>query len=128
MGLGMMYKTGASLLDFNGYSADGFGPYFGGTSVSGFSSGTYNSYSYLGLYAGPAGNGATSGTKYYIKWQRSGNTLTMQYNTSGPWSTWTNFSSGASATCSSGDSVIVGAGEAGTTENDPLRLIYVIGS
>ena len=126
IGAGMMYKNGATLLDFNGYSVDSFGPYFGGASVSGFSQGTYNSYSHLGLYPAPLGGGFTAGTKYFIKWQRSGNTLTMQYSTSGPWGGWSNFSSGASATCSSGDSVIVGAGEASTTENDPLRLLYVI--
>ena len=128
MGMGMLYKSGATLLDFNGYSADGNGPYFGGASVSGMSIGTYNSYSYLGYYAAPTGGGGTSGTKYFFKWQRSGNALTMQYNTTGPYAAWTNFSSGASATCSSGDYVIIGAGEASGTENDPLRLIYVIGN
>ena len=74
----------------------------------------------------PLGNGNTAATKYFIKWQRSGNTLTMQYSTAGPYGGWSNFSSGTSATCSSGDSVIVGAGEASGTENDPLRLLYVI--
>jgi hypothetical protein len=128
MGMGMLYKSGATLLDFNGYSADGNGPYFGGASISGMSVGTYNSYSYLGYYAAPTGGGGTSGTKYFFKWQRSGNSLTMQYNTTGPYAAWTNFSSGATATCSSGDYVIVGAGEASGTENDPLRLIYVVGN
>jgi len=126
MGIGMMYKSGATLLDFDGYSLDPTGPYFGGTSVSGFSVGTYNSYSYLGRYPAPLGSGEIAGTKYFFKWQRSGNSLTMQYSTTGPWGAWTNFGAGASATCSSGDSVIVGAGEASGTENDPLRLLYVI--
>ena len=126
IGAGMVYKSGATLLDFNGFSADPNGPYFGGASTSGLSVGTYGSYNYLGLYPMPLGNGNTAATKYFIKWQRSGNTLTMQYSTAGPYGGWSNFSSGTSATCSSGDSVIVGAGEASGTENDPLRLLYVI--
>jgi hypothetical protein len=128
MGIGMIYKSGATLLDFNGYSVDPTGPYFGGAGTSGFSVGTYNSYNYLGRYPAPNGTGELAGTKYFFKWQRSGNSLTMQYSTTGPWGGWTNFGAGASATCSSGDSVIVGAGEASGTENDPLRLLYVIGN
>jgi len=128
IGVGMVWKNGASLSDFTGSSADSAGIYWGSLNVSGFP--TNANYGFLGQYHAPiSGAGQTSvDTKYWFKWQRSGNTLTLQYATSGPSGPWTNFNTNFQATCNTSDQVIIGAGEASGGENDPLKLISVTGS
>lgn len=128
MGVGMVYKNGATLNDFTGTSNDGEGIYWGELGVSGFP--TNASYGFLGQYHAPisGGGGNTAATKHYFKWQRSGNTISIQYSTTSATGPWSNFSTNRTATIGSSDQVIIGIGEASGGENDSLRILSVTGS
>lgn len=123
IGCGMVYKNAAALSDFTGYSADGNGPYFGAINTCGIASGT--GYTYFGQYHAPLQGSGGSKPLYYFKWQRSGNALTLQYSTTSAAGPWTNFTNSSSTTCASTDQVIIGCGEASTSEDYPLTLLYI---
>lgn len=125
-GIGMVYGPNVSIDDFTGYSADGTGPYFGALNTTGFVSGY--SATFFGQYHAPITGGGAATTRYLFKWQRSGNTLTLQYSEKLPTGNWTNFNSASSVTISSGDKVICGAGEASGTEYSPLTFVSLTGS
>jgi hypothetical protein len=130
MGVGMVYGSAGTLtLDkFTGESTgDSAGNYWGGMSVTGLNPTSVGTF--LGQYHAPisGSGGSTSGTKQYFKWSRSGNTLSIQYSTSSASGPWGNFSTNQTATINSSDVVIVGIGEASSTENDPLRLLSITG-
>ena len=124
-GVGMVYRDNASLADFRSDSNDGNGLYWGNLDVSGFRNYT-PAYSFIGQYYAPihTSSEAQNTTLYYFKLQRSGNVLTLQYNTDGG-SSWTNFSTNYTATISSSNGVICGFGEASSNETNPLTLISV---
>ena len=123
MGVGMVYGSNVNLDQFTGYSSDGAGPYFGAIGTTGFANGV--GYGFFGQYHAPVtGDGAnTNNQKYYFKWARSGNTLTLQYSTTSPQGPWTNFNSSSSTTISATDKVICGCGEASNSEAEPLTFI-----
>jgi hypothetical protein len=124
MGMGIQYGPSVSPEGFTGYSADSNGPYAGGSTVSGFSSG-YNG-TWAGQYHAPiSGQGGTSQNYpgYYFKWQRSGNLVTMSYSTVSPYGPWTLNNSTGSVTVGTVDKVICNIGEASTNENAPLTFI-----
>ena len=130
MGVGMVYGSAGTLtLDkFTGEStADPGGNYWGNMDVTGLNPTSVGTF--FGQYHAPnAGNGSnTSGTKQYFKWARSGTTISLQYSTSSASGPWSNFSNVSTTTIGSSDVVIVGAGEASGTENDPLRLLSITG-
>ena len=119
-GIGMVYGPSVSHFDFNGYSADGVGPYMGALSTSGFPNGY--SASFVGQYHAPIqGQGnQTYGT--YFRWRRFGNTLTIDYSNNSMYGSWSNMST---ASCNSNDRVCVGAGEASSTEIVDLTLLSI---
>jgi hypothetical protein len=119
-GTGFVYGPTVNHTDFNGYSADGYGPYAGALNTSGFPNGY--SATFFGQYHAPIGSGGAATTGYWFKWQRSGNTLTLQYATDGPGGPWTNFTNSSSTTIASTDAVCIVVGEAGDTEVQPLRI------
>ena len=119
-GTGFVYGPTVNHTDFNGYSADGNGPYAGALNTSGFPNGY--SATFFGQYHAPIGSGGAATTGYWFKWQRSGNTLTLQYATDGPGGPWTNFTNSSSTTIASTDAVCIVVGEAGDTEVQPLRI------
>lgn len=130
MGVGMVYGNSSTLtLDkFTGESTgDSAGNYWGSMGVTGLNPTSVGTF--FGQYHAPiAGNGhTTSGTKQYFKWARSGTTISLQYSTSSASGPWSNFSNVSTTTVGSSDVVIVGAGEASGTENDPLRLLSITG-
>lgn len=119
-GTGFVYGPTVNHEDFNGYSADGYGPYCGALNTSGFPSGY--AATFFGQYHAPIANGGASTTGYWFKWERNGNTLTLQYSDVGPGGPWTNFTNSSSTTIASSDAVCIVVGEAGDTEVQPLRL------
>jgi hypothetical protein len=119
-GTGFVYGPNVNHTDFNGYSADGYGPYCGALNTSGFPNGY--SATFFGQYHAPLASGGAATTGYWFKWQRSSNTLTLQYSEAGPSGPWTNFNSSASTTIASTDAVCIVVGEAGDTQVQPLRL------
>ena len=120
-GIGMVYGPNVSIFDFTGYSVDGYGPYFGALSTSGFPSGY--SAAFFGQYHSPiAGQGAQT-TGYWFKWARTGNTLSLQYSATSSSGPWTNIL--ADVSINSTDKVIIGAGEASSNEVSDLSLISV---
>jgi hypothetical protein len=125
IGAGFVFGPNVSTDDFTGYSSDSNGPYFGGTTTSGFPNGY--SGSYFGQYHAPISGSGNSNVNYWFKWQRRVNTLTLQYSTAGPNSGWTNFNTNTTTTCSTGDKVICGIGEASDSEGAPLTFISVQG-
>jgi len=125
-GIGMVYKDNASLDDFTGdvIGGDQNGPYWGSLAYTGFGNAS-PAYSFFGQYYAPI-TGDTASTFYYFKWQRSGNTLTLQYSATSATGPWTNFNTYYTATCSTSNEVIIGAGEADSGEIKPLTLISVV--
>lgn len=122
-GVGMVYRDNASLADFRSDSSDGNGLYWGSLAVSGFRD--YSpAYGFLGQYHAPVTGGGADTSLVYFKLQRSGNVLTLQYNSDGG-SSWTNFNSNYTATINSSNGVICGFGEASNNEHEPLTLISV---
>jgi hypothetical protein len=119
-GTGFVYGPNVKHTDFDGYSADGYGPYCGALNTSGFPNGY--SATFFGQYHAPLASGGAATTGYWFKWQRSSNTLSLQYSTEGPSGPWTNFNSAGSTTIASTDAVCIVVGEAGDTEVSPLRL------
>ena len=128
MGIGIAYKDNIYNSNFTGDSADGNGPYGGGSSVDGFDS----SVSYMGQYHWPVANGGVDdhNTTWYIKHQRSGNTISTHYSTNSAaefdksHSSWTQVQS---ATVSSSNDCKPVWGEAAGTESVILQLNYVEG-
>lgn len=120
IGAGFIYGPNVHHFDFNGYSVDSYGPYAGALNTSGFPSGY--SASYFGQYHAPIGGGGGSAPGYYLKWERSGNTLTLQYSSISADGPWTNFTSSYSASISSTDAVCVICGEAGANAA-PLTIV-----
>jgi len=125
-GIGMVYGSDISTSGFTGFSSDASGPYFGSLATSGFASGY--SATYFGQYHAPISGGGSATTGYLFKWQRSGNTLTLQYSTTGVAGPWINFDTNSSVNINAGDKVICGAGEASGTEVVPLTYCYFTGS
>lgn len=119
-GIGFVYGPGVKHTDFNGYSADGYGPYCGALNTSGFPSGY--SGTFFGQYHAPISGGGGATTPYWFKWQRSGNTLTLQYSSESASGPWINFSNSYSTTIATGDAVCIVAGEANSVEPSPLRI------
>jgi hypothetical protein len=115
---GVAYKAGASLSDFDGYSADPAGAYMGNATVWNISS--YGSYSFAtsyypnGLYTG----GANSHN--WLRYARTGASVVLQtgQSASGPWTNYQSFSSTAG--------ILVGYGTAGSAYA-PTNLISVTG-
>lgn len=114
IGIGMVYGPNVSHLDFDGYSADGYGPYVGALNTSGFPNGY--SATFFGQYHAPIqGSGGTiPASGYWFKWQRKSNVLTLQYSTISADGPWTDFSSSYTVNIQSTDRVCVLAGEAGS--------------
>jgi hypothetical protein len=128
MGIGIGYKDNFYNSAFTGESNDGNGPYGGTASVDGFDS----SVSYMGQYHWPVtGQGSTTaGTTYYIKHQRSGNTISTHYSTNSAaeydkdHSSWSQVQS---TTVSSNNECKPLWGEAAGNESVKLHLNYVEG-
>ena len=112
IGAGFVYGANVHPFDFNGYSADGAGPYAGALNTSGFPSGYAGTF--FGQYHAPIGGGGGSAPGYYIKWERSGNTLTLQYSTKSADGPWIDFTSSYTTTIASTDAVCIVCGEAGS--------------
>ena len=125
-GVGMVYRDNASLNDFQSSSSDGHGLYWGNLNTSGFGYNNSPAYGFIGQYPAPiSSQGDDAGANiYYFKLERSGNTLTLQYNTDNG-SSWTNFNNNHTATITSSNGVICGFGEAHNVEVVPLTLISV---
>ena len=125
MGIGIAYKAGITNSNFTGESADNAGPYGGGANVDGFDS----TVSYMGQYHWPVTNGGNDDhlTTWYIKHQRSGNTISTHYSTNSSsaddpaHSSWTQVQS---ATISSSDHCKPVWGEASANENQILTFTY----
>ena len=120
-GIGMVYGPNVSIFDFTGYSADGFGPYFGALNTSGFPSGY--SATFFGQYHSPIQGQGAQTTGYWFKWARTLNTLSLQYSATSSSGPWTNIL--ADVSINSTDKVIIGAGEASSNEVSDLSLISV---
>ena len=128
MGIGIAYRDNLYNSTFTGESNDSTGPYGGSASVDGFDS----SVSYMGQYHWPVqGQGSTTaGSTYYIKHQRSGNTISTHYSTNSAaefdkdHSSWSQVQSGS---VSSNNECKPLWGEAAGTENEKLTLSYVEG-
>ena len=123
-GVGMVYRDNASLADFQSSSSDSNGLYWGNLNTSGFGYNNSPAYGFIGQYHAPVTGGGADTSNVYFKLQRSGNVLTLQYNSDGG-SSWTNFNSNYAATINSSNGVICGFGEASGTEVHPLTLISV---
>jgi hypothetical protein len=121
-GIAMIYGSNVSHEDFTGWASDSHGPYMGSLSNSGFPSGY--SASYYGQYHSPIGGGGAATTGYWFKWARIGNVLSIQYSATSATGPWTNVE--ADGSCASTDKVIVGAGEASSTEVSDLEIISII--
>ena len=122
----MVYRDNASLNDFQRSSSDGHGFYWGNLNTSGFGLNNSPANGFIGQYPAPiSSQGDDAGANiYYFKLERSGNTLTLQYNTDNG-SSWTNFNNNHTATITSSNGVICGFGEAHNVEVVPLTLISV---
>ena len=115
---GMVYGPNVSHADLEGYSIDGNGPYFGALNTSGFPNGY--SASYMGQYHAPIQGGGAATTKYWFKWKRVGNILSLQYSTTEN-GTYTDIVS--PVTINSNDKVVVGIGEAASSEAEILKIV-----
>jgi hypothetical protein len=125
IGVGFVWATNASIADYFNNGEDCQNSYFGGQATSGFSGANYGVW---GQYHAPRqGDGSiTDETKTYFRLSRTGNTLKRQWSEAGTNGPWTAFTGGETYTSiSSADKVIIGFGEASSTENDPLRLLSV---
>ena len=128
MGIGIAYKDNFYNSAFTGESTDGNGPYGGSAGVDGFDS----SVSYMGQYHWPVSGGGSDdhNTTWYIKHQRSSNTISTHYSTNSAaefdknHSSWTQVQS---ATVSSNNECKPLWGEAAGSENVKLQLNYVEG-
>lgn len=120
-GIGIIFGSSVSHLDFNGYSADPTGPYGGALNTSGFPNGY--SATYHGQYHSPISGQGHLTTGYWFKWLRNGNTLSIQYSSTSKNGPWTLIKSDTS--CSSGDKCAIVAGEASGTEVTDLTLEYI---
>lgn len=112
MGAGFVYGANVHHFDFNGYSADSYGPYAGALNTSGFPNGYAGTF--FGQYHAPIGGGGGSAPGYHIKWERSGNVITLQYSTISADGPWIDFTSSSTATIASTDAVCIVCGEAGS--------------
>ena len=103
IGVGMVYKASPSLGDFQDAS-----PYWSALTSSGFNAA--GGYTFFGQYHAPisAQGSTTAQQKYYFKWQRAGNVLTLTYSVTGATGPWTNFNPTFTATCASTDRIIIG--------------------
>jgi hypothetical protein len=120
-GIGILFGSTVSHLDFNGYSADATGPYGGGLNTSGYPSGY--SGTYHGQYHSPLQGQGASTTGYWFRWVRSGNNLSIQYSSTSKNGPWTLIK--ADTTCLSTDKCTIVAGEASGTEVSPLAIEYI---
>ena len=128
MGIGIAYRDNLYNSTFTGESNDSNGPYGGSANVDGFDS----SVSYMGQYHWPIQNGGVDdhNTTWYIKHQRSGNTISTHYSTNSAaefdkdHSSWTQVQSGS---VSSNNECKPFWGEAAGTESVVLQLNYVEG-
>ena len=125
MGIGIAYKAGITNSNFTGESNDTNGPYGGNSGVDGFDS----TVSYMGQYHWPVNGGGNDDhqTTWYIKHQRSGNTISTHYSTNSnsaddpAHSSWTQVQS---ATISTSDHCKPVWGEASSNENQILTFTY----
>lgn len=125
MGIGIAYKDNLLNSNFTGESNDAGGPYGGSTVNDGFDS----TVSYMGQYHWPVLNGGSDDhqTTWYIKHQRSGNTISTHYSTNSNaaddpvHSSWTQVQS---ATISSTNHCKPVWGEASGSENQILTFTY----
>ena len=126
VGAGIVFRDNADLNDFVGDGTDSNGLYFGGLTTSGFSGAT-PAYGHAGLYPAPTQSGTiTDDQLYYYKTSRVNNTVSFQYSTTSSSGPWTNFSTvNQTSAIQTSNEVIVGFGEASSTEILPLTLISV---
>jgi len=120
IGAGFVYGPSVHHFDFNGYSADGYGPYAGALNTSGFPNG-YNG-TFFGQYHAPISGGGGSAPGYWIKWERVVNSLTLQYSTISADGPWTNFTNSYYTEIAWSDAVCVICGEAGDS-GTPLTIV-----
>ena len=125
MSAGICYKAGITNADFTGESADGNGPYGGGTSVDGFASGV------SGMYQYHFPNSTVGGGNYpliYIRHKRTGNTISTAYSTNSSAATdpshssWTGVDSQSVA---STDHCKPYWGQASGTYRSSVEILYV---
>jgi hypothetical protein len=120
-GIAIIFGANVSHLDYNGYSADGTGPYGGSLNTSGYPlsyGGTYH-----GQYHSPISGGGAATTGYWFRWVRSGTNISIQYSSTSKNGPWTLIK--ADTTCAATDKCTIVAGEASGTEASPLVLEYV---
>ena len=115
LGMGIVYKPGASLDDFTGVTySDPVGSYWANVAQSGFADG--------GGYSGIMNYNFVSNTMTfaYMRIARSSGNVVVQWNTTGWNGSWTTVASGTTS-----EPAIVGFGQAGDNNIDPLRLVSV---
>lgn len=120
-GMGIIYGSNVSHLDYNGYSADGTGPYAGALNTSGFPSGY--SASYTGQYHSPISGQGSATTGYWFRWVRSGTNLSVQYSATSKLGPWTLIK--PDVTCASTDKCAIVVGEASGNEVTALSIEYI---
>ncbi|MFA5794468.1 MAG: fibronectin type III domain-containing protein [Candidatus Brocadiia bacterium] len=121
-GFGMVYGSNVSHYDWNGWSNDGSGPYWGSLNTSGFPSGYTGTY--FGQYHSPINGQGAQPTGYYFMHKRKGNKLSLRYATSaaGPW-----LKILADQEIAYGNKVSAGMGEASSYQLTPLSIMMTDG-
>lgn len=118
-GIGIVHGPSVHWANVSGYSTDSNGPYFGAIGTTGFPSG------YSGTYRGHYSfNGATT-AQYWHRWLRSGTSVSVQVSTTGSSGPWSHIS-GSPFTVPAADTVVIGIGEAGSSEAAPLTLLSCV--
>jgi hypothetical protein len=118
-GIGIVHGPWVHWADVNGYSTDGAGPYFGALGTTGFPSG------YSGTYRGHYSFNGNTTAKYWHRWLRSGTSVSIQVSTTGPSGPWSHIS-GSPFTVPATDKVVIGIGEASSSEPEPLTLLSCV--
>jgi len=118
-GMGMVYGPTVTHTAINNYSADGNGTYWGALNTTGFPSGY--SGTFYGQYHAPIAGGGAATTAYWLRHNRTGNTLSLQYSTTSATGPWTNVL--APISIAANNNVVIGMGEAGAAEVTPLSIV-----
>jgi len=111
-GTGMVYGPSVAATGFGG----GNNAYWSALGTSGFSSGTF-----MGQYHAPISGDGGNMTAYWFRHSRVGNTLYLEYSSESSQGRWSSIV--APVTISASDKVVVGLGEAGSSETTPLQIV-----
>jgi hypothetical protein len=117
IGAGAVYGATVSHGDYDDYSSEANGPYFGSLSTTGFPDGY--SGSFVGDFPVPGTNVTTPPVQYY-RWARAGNSLSVEYSATSASGPWTGVAS--AVTIGGSDSVVIGIGEGAGAGNEPQPL------